>query len=302
MVRRIVLTVIAIFALVGPATPETLPPLFVADRLGSQLTEYVSAKDANIGIAVLSDDGEIISVNGDEYFPMLSVYKFPQALSVANYCRDNGISLNDTIEIAAAEVRDNTYSPLREKYGIRDLRLPLAELLTNSIQFSDNNACDILFRLIGGPQYTDTFIKKLGFPVIRVKSTEDELHLDSGLCYANSATPVAMVSLLSYFDTTLRSSAPEYEYVAGLMETCSTGNDRLSVPITSDIGVLGHKTGTGDLNEDGRIIAINDVGFVHLSTGRRYYVAVFISDSAHGMEDTSAIIAEISRIIVSNIQ
>lgn len=302
MVMRLALILIATFMLGNMATPESLPPLFMRNRLSSELTEYVGTKDANIGVAVLSDDGDIISVNGDRSFPMLSVYKFPQALSVAKYCIDNEISLNDTIDIAATELHDNTYSPLRDKYGIKDLRVPLNEVLTYSIQFSDNNACDILFRLTGGPEYTDSFIKMHGFPSINVYSTEDDMHSNTNLCYANSATPIAMVNLLLYFDTVLRSSAPEYEYIGTLMETCSTGTDRLNAPITVDIGVLGHKTGTGDLNEEGKIIAINDVGFVHLTTGRSYYVAAFISDSAYNMDETSAIIADISRIIIKGIR
>ena len=45
----------------------------------------------------------------------------------------------------------NTWSPLREKYGQGNVSVSLAEILSYTVSLSDNNCCDILFRLVGGP-------------------------------------------------------------------------------------------------------------------------------------------------------
>ena len=92
---------------------------------------------------------DTVSVNGRRDFPMLSVYKFPQAIAVADYCFRHNIALTDTIRIAADELKPDTWSPMRDKYGREDISLPLSEVLAYSVQQSDNNACDVLFRLIG---------------------------------------------------------------------------------------------------------------------------------------------------------
>lgn len=297
MTQRLLTAIIGVIAMMQSAA-ETLGPLFDAEGLRVELAKVTEEKDARIGVAVLSDCGDWMTINDDEAMPMLSVYKFPLALATARYCADNGISFSDSIVIAASQLHTDTYSPMRDRYGVRDLRLPIAELLAYSMQQSDNNACDILFDLTGGTGYANDYIHGLGFNDIHIVSTEDDMHKDTNLCYANSSTAAAMARLLRYFDTTLRYSSPEYEYIATLMETCTTGTDRLAQGISGMAGmVLGHKTGTGDCNAEGKIIAVNDVGYVHLPNGRRYYIAVFVADSGYDMATTSALIAELSRIV-----
>lgn len=301
MTQRLLTAIIGVIAMMQSAA-ETPGPLFDAEGLRDELAKVTEEKDARIGVAVLADCGDWVTINGDEALPMLSVYKFPLALATARYCADNGISFSDSIEIAASQLHTDTYSPMRDRYGVRNLRLPIAELLAYSMQQSDNNACDILFDLTGGTGYANGYILGLGFDDIHIVSTEDDMHKDTGLCYANSSTATAMARLLRYFDTTLRYSSPEYEYIATLMETCTTGTDRLPHGISGKAGmILGHKTGTGDSNAEGKIIAVNDVGYVHLPNGRRYYIAVFVADSGYDMATTSALIAELSRIVAEKL-
>lgn len=265
--------------------------------LEQKLRNYVNGKDARIGVAVIIDGKDTVSVNGTRDYPMLSVYKFPQALAVAAYCKENNVAFTDTISISKDEIKRDTWSPLREKYGVKDIRLPISELLSYSVQQSDNNACDVLFGLIGGPEVADSIVRSLGVDGIVIGSTEDEMHRDIYLCYQNRATPIAMACLLDMFDMKMRGESAEYEEIASLMENCTTGADRLSFPLKGTGAVCGHKTGTGDVNSQGRIIGVNDAGYVHLPDGRHYSIAVFVADSAYGMDDSSAIIAEISRIV-----
>ncbi|MCH5238470.1 MAG: class A beta-lactamase [Muribaculaceae bacterium] len=265
-------------------------------NLTIQLEDFIKNKKARIGIAVISQGGDTISVNGDERFPMLSVYKFPQALAVAHYCILNSISFQDSIPISKLLIKEGTYSPLRDKYGITDIKLSISELLSYSLQLSDNNACDILFDLIGGVNYAEIMISEMGFQGIKIKNTEDELHDNYKLCYENSSTPLEMCKLVSYFTNELTQVAPEFHFIGELLETCQTGLDRLSKGIKAG-DIIGHKTGTGDINSEGKIIAINDVGYIKLCNGIGYSIVVFISDSEYDMTTTSGFIGEISQII-----
>ena len=58
-----------------------------------------------------------------------------------------------------------------------------------------------------------------------------------------------------------------------------------------------HKTGTGDLGPDGRIIAVNDIGTVVLPDGGYFSIAVFVSDASCSIQECEAVIAHITRMV-----
>lgn len=267
-------------------------------EMETALKTYVQDKDARIGIAVIINGTDIVSVNGMRDFPMLSVYKFPQALAVADYCLRHDISLTDSIRIAADQLRPDTWSPMRDRFGRKDISLPLSELLAYSVGQSDNNACDILFQLIGGPHVTDSLMKKLGYDEIHILNTEADMHKDPYLCYANRATPLQIASLFErFYRQEMRHDSDIHEAIGAMMMQCNTGINRLPLPLVSTNAMIGHKTGTGDMNSQRRIIGVNDAGYVFLPDKRGYAIAVFIADSGYGMRETEKIIADISEIV-----
>ena len=267
-------------------------------KLQEDLNSYISGKDARIGIGAIINGKDTISVNGTSKFPMMSVFKFPLALTVSDYCMNNGILLSDSISIKADAIKENTWSPMREKYGVRELNLPISELLDYILQQSDNNACDILIDFIGGTAVADKLMKSLGYNDILISHTEDEMHRDLSLCYLNCATPIEIARLFDrFYRQGLRHENEFNEYIAESMIDCQTGLDRLPAPLLSNNAIIGHKTGTGDINAHGRIIAVNDAGYVFLPNTSGYSIAVFVADSGYDMTETSRIIAEISEIV-----
>lgn len=267
-------------------------------QLQSALDEYVSGKDARIGIAVIFDGKDTVQVNGDRDFPMLSVYKFPQALAAADYCAKHGLDLNEMVSISVDEIKPDTWSPMREKYGMNDLRLSLREILTYSLAQSDNNACDILFHLIGGTTVADSIMKSMSYEDIVIGSTENEMHKNVYLCYQNRSTPIAMARLFDdFYRHGLIHENPIMDEIGKIMVDCHTGQNRLPNPLQNTSAVIGHKTGTGGKNSQGRIIGVNDAGYIFLSDNHGYSIAVFIADSAYDMETTEKMIADISEIV-----
>ncbi len=269
-------------------------------QLSAELNEFVNSQNAEIGIAVIIESKDTIEVNGTKPFPMMSVLKFPVALAVADFCQRHNISFTDSIDICPSEILPDTYSPMREKYGRKSLRLPISELLSYSINHSDNNACDILLRMIGGTQTADSLTHALGFRNIAIKHTEEEMHTNTELTLANSATPLEMAKLLDKFNTRLKTSSEHTEYIAVEMESCLTGTDRLAAALPED-WIIGHKTGTGDLDATGHPTALNDAAYINLPDGRHYAVAVFVANSNETMAATTEMIAAISQIIVKHL-
>lgn len=262
------------------------------------LHEYIKGKDARIGVTVIINGKDTVSVNGNRDFPMMSVVKFPLALTVAHWINTNGMSLNDTVTFSEKAMKEDIYSPMLKKYGKSRNTMTIRELLEWSLIESDNNAADILLHRVGGTSGVTSIMRQMGISdEIVIGASEEDMHRDPYLSYLNRTTPLAMAQLFNRFDAEMRNTSLSYSVIATMLEQCRTGIDRLVAPLLSSDATIGHKTGTGFPTPDGRISAINDCGYVNLPNGVRYSIAVFVADSGYDMAGTSAIIAEISRIV-----
>lgn len=270
-------------------------------NMQNELNEFVKDKDAQIGIAVIIDGKDTVEVNGNKPFPMLSVYKFPIAVALGDYLRFSDKILTDPITICQSDLKADTYSPMRDQHaGEESFQLTLHEIMAYALQQSDNNASDILLKIMGGTDNAMLSLKRLGTKDINVVSTEAEMYENQELCYQNSATPTGMACLIESFDQDFDDAYTRN--VKQLMETCKTGVDRLAKPLSGTNAIIGHKTGTGFTLPGNRLMAINDVGYVHLPDGSRYAIAVFIENSGYDIMQTEALIADISRIVLTHIQ
>lgn len=276
----------------------TLPAVAMPrHELETRLLNTVSGKRAQIGIAVVINGTDTVTVNNDIRYPMMSVFKFHQALAVADYMERRGLPLSTAIRIGREDLRENTHSPLRDAYPQGEREITVGELLVYTLQHSDNNACDILFDRTAGTDATDAYIRSLGIEGFAISANENDMHADPRRCYDNWTTPLDAVRLLEIFTTRPILSDEYRSFVTDLMTGCLTGTDRLARPLLGTEAVIGHKTGTGDRNERGEIIGLNDIGFVTLPDGQRYTIAVFVRDSGHTDTETAGIIADISKAV-----
>lgn len=223
---------------------------------------------------------------------MQSVYKYHLALAVLNLVEKNKIQLKDKIVIRKEDLLPY-YSPLREKYPEGNVELTIDELINYTVTLSDNVACDVLFRLLGGPSVANDFIKSLGISGVSIIATEEEMHSGWDVQYKNYSTPVAAVELLKKFRNK-NVLTQTYDYLWNVMINTATGPKRLKglLPEGTEIA---HKTGTGPKNKEGMTSAINDIGIVVLPNGASFAIAVFVSDSYESMETNEEIIAGISK-------
>lgn len=276
-----------------------VPVLLCAQNtsLQAQLKQAINGKKAEIGIAVIIDGKDTITVNNHIRYPLMSVFKFHQALALADYMQRNKQPLETQLPIAKSDLKPDTYSPLRDKYPEGGIDMSIADLLKYTLQLSDNNACDILFGYQGGTKAVDTYIHSLGVTDCAIVANEAEMHQDLNLCYQNWSTPLAAAKLLEIFRNKPLFPNAYKNFIYQTMVECNTGKDRLPAPFLNKKGVIiGHKTGTGDRNAKGQQIGCNDIGFILLPNGHSYSIAVFVKDSEESSPDNSKIIAEISRI------
>ena len=267
------------------------------DGLRQELQQLVEGKRAQVGIAVVVDGRDTLVVNNDVRYPMMSVFKFHQALAVADTCLRGGISFDSLVAIRPQDLKPDTYSPLRDRYPQGGVALPVSTLLEYTLHQSDNNACDILFDRFGGTAFTDRYIRSLGLRDFAIEATEDEMHRDLSACYCNWTTPLEAVRLLELFVSGKTGGGTNRDFVERTMLACQTGRDRLPAPLEGTGAAIGHKTGTGDRNAKGQIIGLNDIGFVYLPDGRRYTIAVLVRDSEESGEGTARIIADVSAAV-----
>ncbi len=272
--------------------------LHASAGINEEIAAYTADIDARVGVAAIIEGRDTVCVDGRGMYPMMSVMKFPQALAVASWLDEHCLCTSDTIDIPAAALHEDTYSPMLKLYGRRDLRLTYGELLRWSLAQSDNNACDILFDAVGGVDSVMRHLDSLGLSAdLSIEATEADMYADRQKSYLNISTPLALAALMRRYDTDLRRRSQNFAELGPIIEQCATGTDRLAAPLSRSGAVIGHKTGTGFVLPSGRLMAVNDCGYVHIPGRRSYTVAVMVADSRLDMAATSAIIADISAMV-----
>lgn len=265
-------------------------------ELYTNIHQFISQQKAEVGVAIIADGKDTGTIENNRRYPLMSVFKLHQALAVGDYCKRHQLSFDTLLTVDSTDLQPNTYSPLRDRYP-HGGKFSLKQLMEYTLHLSDNNACDILFKFTGGPAVTDRYIRSLGINDFSIQYTEDDMHQDLNLGYENWSTPLATAEVIEALLTRTLFDKPHQEFIKEALVTCQTGTSRIVHPLQDKQVTVGHKTGTGDRNASGQLIAINDAGFVQFPNGHRYTLVVFVKDSQESMEDTEAIIAQISEMV-----
>jgi len=265
-----------------------------ADRtneLGARIEQISQAARGRVGVkATVLETGESVALNGNQQFPMQSVYKFPIAMAVLAQVDRGKLKLDQKIRVEASDVLQDSRI-LNEKSQGREFSL--AELLKYMVSESDNTASDVLLRQVGEPQIVTEYLRGLGVNNIVVANTEKELGQDTAVQYRNYATPDAAVVLLRAFHEGKGLSQSSQALLLQLMTETTTGPKRIK-GLLPDGTVVAHKTGTSS-TVNGVTAATNDVGLVTLPNGRHMAIAVFVSDSGANDAVREEVIAKVAK-------
>ncbi len=278
---------------------HVVPILLVAqaDSLRTKLDRIIGRANGTIGVAIRGlENDDSLTIDGHGNYPMQSVYKFPLALAVLSLVDKGALAFDQRIVVKKDDLRPNTWSPLREKYPEGSSAVTLDELLTYTVSESDNNGCDILFRLVGGPDSVNRYIHGLGITEMEIVATEAEMHRDSDVQYKNYSTPAAMAHLLHTFCRDSILSYKGREYLWQLMVKTKSGPQRLKGLLPAGT-IVAHKTGSSGVDEKGMAAATNDAGIVTLPNGHHCIIVVFVSNSSAGDNARDDVIANIAKIV-----
>lgn len=279
-------------------TPPTDRP-----SLRDELYALVDTVPGTVGIAFISDKGTVTVNNGVKY-PMMSVFKFHQALAVAETLEKRGNTLDSILSIHSSELDRNTWSPMLKKYPEGDFNISISELLAYAITQSDNNASNLLFKHILSPGETNDFVKSIARDTtFQIRYSESEMKANHSSSYLNYTSPLAAASLMrQVFEEQLVNGAAQ-DSIKHYLSIVTTGHDRLGAAVQdADIMIFAHKTGSGYRNEAGELTAHNDVGYFRLKDGRSYALAVFIRDFSGSEAEASSVIANISNCVYNHVR
>jgi beta-lactamase class A len=270
------------------------PILAGGDSLRTEIERIAGSVSGKVGVSIRAiEDRDTLTINGNERFPMQSVYKFPLALAILHEVDKGIFTLEQKIHVTKKDMLPNTWSPLREKYPQGNVDITLAELLAYTVSESDNNGCDMLFRLAGGTNTVERYIHGLGVENIAIATTEEEMHKAWEVQYRNWSTPAAMGQLLSMFYQGKILSKRNREFLWQLMVNTKTGPRRLK-GLLPEGSIVAHKTGSSGVNDAGIVAATNDAGIVSLANGKHVVVVVLVTDAMTDEEACERIIAEIA--------
>ena len=263
-------------------------------ELKKEIEIIVGGKDLKLGFALYDfSTGKSISINGNDKYPMQSVFKFPIGVALLDCVSRGEFSLSDSVTLTKADLSPDLWSPIRERWP-EGVRLPLVSVMTYMVAHSDNSATDFLIHKIGGVARIQDIVNRLGAKKINIRNTEAEIQGSWSVQFDNWTTPNAMVDFLRLMNDGKLLDKANTAVLWEIMASASSGSVNRLVPKTV---TFARKTGYSGVNSQGIIAAQNDVGIIEFEDGRRVAYAIFLTDSTLGTDAGYDILAQIGKAI-----
>lgn len=276
-------------------------PVFSQNEvLRNKIQKIIQGKDATVGVALIVDGKDTLTINNNFRYPTQSVYKFHLALAVLDYLNKNNLTLDHQVYVKKSDLLPNTHSPLRDDYPQGEMYLSVADIIRYTVSKSDNNGCDILFRLVGGTAVVDRYIRGLGLSEFAIAATEEEMHGPWDVQYTNWSTPCTAAQALEIFRTQDILPQPFHDFLWDTLAGTTTGGNKIKALLPEGTFVA-HKTGSSFRNAEGLKAAENDIAIIQLPDGRYYSLVVFVADSMESNDVNCGIIAQISKAVYDSL-
>lgn len=266
-----------------------------ASYLTSDIQEVIKGKKAQVGVAVLYKD-DAVTVNNDDQYPLMSVFKFHIALAVLKKMEQEGIPSTAVVTLGPSDIDTKTWSPMYKKYKSKKITLSYGDLINYMVSQSDNNACNWLINFVGGIQNVNAFIKDLGIDQIQLIETEKSMEQDIRRSYNNWSTPLSVTQLLRKIYTEKVLSDRHFAFFERAMLASASGKDKFRAGLPKEVEV-GHKTGMSYRTSEGVRMCDADVGVIYMPGGEKCYLAVLVKDSKESDAANAKIMADIANKI-----
>lgn len=303
--RCIYLSVLSLVCMIGVTLSSCnrqqgdVVPVAYTDVLADSISRIASEYPGEIGVAIIINDSDTVTVNDRCVYPMMSVFKVHQALAVCDSFDSEGLSLDSVMSFRRDSLDADTWSPMLKEHQEPVIRLTVRDLMRYTLIQSDNNASNIMFRELAGTAATDSLIATL-IPreSFRIAYSEEEMAADHDKAYANRTSPLGAAILMNRLFTDSLVSRDKQAFIMKTLGECATGKDRIAAPLLGKKGVtIAHKTGSGYINEEGELVAHNDVAYIRMPGNVSYTLAVFVKDFKGDAARASEAIARISAAV-----
>ena len=302
MNRKLLLTAVAAILLTACRQPTGVSSDYKAE-LKKELTAIADSAKGDVGIALIYD-GDTLTVNNDAIYPMMSVFKLHQAVALCRMFEENGTSLDSVMTLRRSELDPDTWSPMLKDHSDEEISLPMRRLLEYTLIESDNNASNEMFVRLMPPAACDSVIAGI-IPrgSFEIRFNEAEMQADHSRAYSNRTSPLGAAILIDRLFTDTLVGKSYQDFIKSALLRCQTGPDKISAALSETEGItIGHKTGSGYRDDNGRLAASNDVAFITLPDGRHYSLAVFVKDFDGTDAEAAATIARISEAVIKALE
>lgn len=302
MNRKLLLTAVAAILLTACRQSTGVSSDYKAE-LKKELTAIADSAKGDVGIALIYD-GDTLTVNNDAIYPMMSVFKLHQAVALCRMFEENGTSLDSVMTLRRSELDPDTWSPMLKDHSDEEISLPMRRLLEYTLIESDNNASNEMLVRLMPPAACDSVIAGI-IPrgSFEIRFNEAEMQADHSQAYSNRTSPLGAAILIDRVFTDTLVGKDYQDFIKSALMRCQTGPDKISAALSEREGItIGHKTGSGYRDENGRLAASNDVAFITLPDGRHYSLAVFVKDFDGTDAEAAATIARISEAVIKALE
>jgi len=267
--------------------------------LRPQIAEIAKSAKGIVGVSVLGlEDRDTVNYNGNARLVMESVMKFPIAMAVLHLVDSGVLTLDQTIHIKKKDL-PKTYSPLRDKYPEGDVDVSINDLLGYMVSQSDNDACDILLKKLGGTDQVEDYLHMIKIRGINIEASEEDMAKTPETQYTDWCKPKAIIQLLDTLYTGNVLKPASRDYLNKLMVGATTSPNRIKGLLPAGT-VVAHKTGSSGTNDAGLALGTNDVGVITLPNGKHVAIAIFITNSAADEATRDLVIAKIAKAVYDN--
>lgn len=302
MNRELLLTTVAVILLTACRQREAVSHDY-RTGLEKELTAIADSAKGDVGIALIYD-GDTLTVNNDAIYPMMSIFKLHQAVALCRMFEENGTSLDSVMTLRRSELDPDTWSPMLKDHTGEEISLPMRRLLEYTLIESDNNASNEMFVRLMSPAACDSVIAGI-IPrgSFEIRFNEAEMQTDHSRAYSNRTSPLGAAILIDRLFTDTLVGKSYQDFIKSALLRCQTGPDKISAALSETEGItIGHKTGSGYRDENGRLAASNDVAFISLPDGRHYALAVFVKDFDGTDAEAAATIARVSAAVIKALE
>jgi len=265
----------------APQTP-TVKPTSESAALKTKLTTLAATQAPKIvpyAYFIDVDNGQFVSLNGNQSLPAASTIKIPVAIAFFQAVDQGKIQLHEPLPLTK-DVVGSGAGTMQYEIGKRDSYSAL-EVVTKMIVISDNTATNMIIKRLGGMEKLNQQFQSWQLPQTKLNNLLPDLE------GTNTTSPQDLAMVLVKLQNGDLLSLKSRDRLLNIMQQTKT-RTLLPQGVEAD-AIIAHKT--GDIGK-----VIGDAGVIDMPNGKRYVGAVI---ATRPFNDPAArtLIQDISRTV-----